>query len=139
MSLEECKSSIAAREWDKLLSCDQLCKEKKAGRTFQGFAEGVLGFAPTYKYDQFSDDYDTSEKSRIPAWTDRVLWKRRDQASYTLFPPQKVRPLNGGEFGRHVSDVLMLYGEDLKQRQPYWHPGKLMFYGRAELKTSDHR
>jgi phosphatidylinositol-bisphosphatase len=36
-----------------------------------------LSFAPTYKYDLFSDDYDTSEKMRIPAWTDRVLWRRR--------------------------------------------------------------
>lgn len=44
---------------------------------FQGFAEGSLNFAPTYKYDEFSDDYDTSEKGRIPAWCDRVLWKRR--------------------------------------------------------------
>ena len=139
MPLEECKGSIVAREWDKLMACDQLCQEKKAGRAFQGFAEGVLDFAPTYKYDQFSDDYDTSEKGRIPAWTDRVLWKRRDQASYTLFPPQKARPLVGEDFGYHVSDVLTLYSDDLKQRQPYWHPGKLMYYGRAELKTSDHR
>lgn len=27
----------------------------------------------------FSDDYDTSEKARAPAWTDRVLWRRRMQ------------------------------------------------------------
>ena len=36
-----------------------------------------MDFAPTYKYDLFSEDYDTSEKCRTPAWTDRVLWKRR--------------------------------------------------------------
>lgn len=44
---------------------------------FRGYHEGKLHFAPTYKYDLFSDDYDTSEKMRIPAWTDRVLWRRR--------------------------------------------------------------
>ena len=44
---------------------------------FSGFQEGPVDFGPTYKYDLFSDDYDTSEKQRIPAWTDRVLWRRR--------------------------------------------------------------
>lgn len=46
-------------------------------QVFRGFIEGKLDFAPTYKYDLFSEDYDTSEKCRTPAWTDRVLWKRR--------------------------------------------------------------
>ena len=46
-------------------------------QVFQGFCEGYLNFAPTYKYDEFSDDYDTSEKGRIPAWCDRVLWKKK--------------------------------------------------------------
>ena len=40
-----------------------------------GFSEGPLHFVPTYKYDLFSDDWDTSEKERCPAWTDRVLYK----------------------------------------------------------------
>jgi phosphatidylinositol-bisphosphatase len=41
-------------------------------QVFQGFEEGELAFAPTYKYDLFSDDWDTSEKARTPSWTDRV-------------------------------------------------------------------
>ena len=49
------------------------------GNVFKNFLEGPITFAPTYKYDLFSDDYDTSEKCRQPAWTDRVLWKRRKQ------------------------------------------------------------
>lgn len=30
---------------------------------------------PTYKYDNGTDDYDTSEKARIPAYTDRVVYR----------------------------------------------------------------
>ena len=51
-------------------------------QAFQGFTEGITDFVPTYKYDLFSDDFDTSEKSRIPAWTDRVLWKHKTHPSY---------------------------------------------------------
>lgn len=46
-------------------------------KVFRAFIEAKISFPPTYKYDLFSDDYDTSEKLRIPAWTDRVLWRRR--------------------------------------------------------------
>lgn len=44
---------------------------------------------------------------RAPAWTDRVLWWRRQQ--------------------------------QLDTDNPHFNPGKLLFYGRAELKQSDHR
>ena len=63
--------------YDDLLACDQLIQEQSSGTVFQGFREGKIQFSPTYKYDLFSDDYDTSEKCRAPAYTDRVLFTRR--------------------------------------------------------------
>ena len=77
---------------------------------FRNFNEGKTNFPPTYKYDLFCDDYDTSEKKRCPAWTDRVLWRRR--------------PLPRSQDG----------GEEVEINQ-----GKLLLYNRADLKTSDHR
>lgn len=53
--------------------------QQEQGNVFKNFLEGPINFDPTYKYDLFSEDYDTSEKCRQPAWTDRVLWKRRKQ------------------------------------------------------------
>ena len=43
--------------------------------TFPFYSEARITFPPTYKYDLNSDQYDTSEKARIPAWCDRVLRK----------------------------------------------------------------
>lgn len=34
-----------------------------------GYEEGPILFRPTYRYNLNSDEYDTSEKMRIPAWT----------------------------------------------------------------------
>ncbi|EEP82942.1 conserved hypothetical protein [Uncinocarpus reesii 1704] len=39
------------------------------------YSEGPITFPPTYRYNNGSDSYDTSEKRRIPAWCDRILWK----------------------------------------------------------------
>ena len=52
-------------------------------KIFQNFREGPINFPPTYKYDLFSDDYDTGEKQRCPAWTDRVLWSRKQYKKIT--------------------------------------------------------
>jgi hypothetical protein len=58
-----------------LLQYDQLRATIALGRAFPGFAEGPITFAPTFKFDKGTDDYDTSPKQRIPAWTDRILFK----------------------------------------------------------------
>ncbi|XP_018420509.1 PREDICTED: synaptojanin-1 [Nanorana parkeri] len=121
---EEVKELIRNQNWDSLILGDQLVKQKDVGQVFRSFLEGKINFAPTYKYDLFSDDYDTSEKCRTPAWTDRILWRRRK------WP-----------FDRSAEDLDLLNSSLQEGRNIHytWNPGTLLHYGRAELKTSDHR
>jgi hypothetical protein len=58
-----------------LLRHDQLRAVMAEELAFPGLAEGRIIFPPTFKFDKDSDDYDTSHKQRIPAWTDRILFK----------------------------------------------------------------
>ncbi|XP_035521902.1 synaptojanin-1 isoform X2 [Morone saxatilis] len=124
---EEVKDLIRQQNWDALTAGDQLLDQKNAGLVFRGFIEGKLDFAPTYKYDLFSEDYDTSEKCRTPAWTDRILWKRRkwnfDKTAEEM----------------NVVGATSTSGENEEDPENPWSPGILKYYGRAELKTSDHR
>lgn len=60
-----------------LIEKDQLTVSKKKGLIFEGFEEGDLNFVPTYKYDLLSEKWDSSEKARSPAWTDRILYTTR--------------------------------------------------------------
>ena len=78
-------------------------------KVFRAFFEGKIAFPPTYKYDLFSDDYDTSEKMRIPAWTDRVLWRRRKPRykSTTLVRKQVAAQSNQAPHG----DKQLLMGD----------------------------
>ncbi|KAJ5053555.1 Inositol-1,4,5-trisphosphate 5-phosphatase 1 [Penicillium rubens] len=62
---------ILQRDYQRLYDNDQMV----AGRVFQFYSEGPIEFPPTYKYDVGGDNYDTSEKARIPAWCDRILWR----------------------------------------------------------------
>ncbi|KAI3865737.1 hypothetical protein MKX03_025483 [Papaver bracteatum] len=75
---------LKKNDWQALLEKDQLRIEQKAGRIFQGWEEGRIHFAPTYKYLNNSDCYvllqnnttsKSKEKRRTPAWCDRILWK----------------------------------------------------------------
>ncbi|TRY74769.1 hypothetical protein TCAL_09197 [Tigriopus californicus] len=58
-----------------LLLSDQFLQQRKQRRVFTGYKEGDITFIPTYKFDPGTDMWDTSEKARAPAWTDRILWR----------------------------------------------------------------
>ncbi|GAA5862309.1 hypothetical protein JCM3774_004859 [Rhodotorula dairenensis] len=60
-----------------LLQHDELSVLKKQDPHFRlrDFEEAEITFPPTYKYDHFTDRYDTSEKQRTPSWCDRILWR----------------------------------------------------------------
>lgn len=67
---------VAAKDWSQLAEKDQLKRELRKGRAFDGWSEGVLEFAPTYKYEIGSGKYigdDQRGGRRTPAWCDRVL------------------------------------------------------------------
>ncbi|KAK3019633.1 hypothetical protein RJ639_004995, partial [Escallonia herrerae] len=67
-------------DWNVLLQNDQLRKELMDGQAFEGWHEGTIKFAPTYKFYPNSDEYygavagKKGEKKRAPAWCDRVIW-----------------------------------------------------------------
>lgn len=73
LSNERVKSLIELQNYAKLLEHDQLSKQMASGETFPFFDEQEITFPPTYKFDNNTKTYDTSEKQRTPAWTDRIL------------------------------------------------------------------
>ncbi|KAF2454963.1 SacI homology domain-containing protein [Lineolata rhizophorae] len=72
---EEVRKCIQMGNLERLYDNDQLNIQMVNGLTFPYYAEGRITFDPTYKYDNGTDKYDTSDKARIPAWCDRILWK----------------------------------------------------------------
>lgn len=131
MDREKVKALVSKQEWSTLLQKDQLTQGKMAGDVFVGYHEGEIRFAPTYKYDLFSEEYDTSEKMRIPSWTDRVLWKRKmpaDDKSKNFF--KNLRLTSCDTF---LTELIKM--ADSAQLDS----GKCLYYGRAELLQSDHR
>ncbi|KAH0560056.1 hypothetical protein GP486_003421 [Trichoglossum hirsutum] len=70
-------SAVRANDLEKLLKRDQLLlsKRRNPGFRLRAFEESAITFPPTYKYDVGSDNYDSSEKRRAPAWCDRILYR----------------------------------------------------------------
>lgn len=97
-STDEVFNMIEDNELHHLRDKDQLNIERAKGNVFQGFDEGVLEFAPTYKYQPGTDMYDRrpEKKIRAPAWCDRVLWRSVN--------PRAVRQVNYRSAQLHPSD-----------------------------------
>ncbi|KAI9217856.1 hypothetical protein BC828DRAFT_408119 [Blastocladiella britannica] len=114
MENEIVRSLIMQQRIPDLLARDQLTAQRRAGRTFVGFEEAPIAFLPTYKFNNGSNTYDTSEKNRIPAWCDRILWRTRQP-------------------GRQQQQ------QQQQQQEPFKPKLDLLTYARAELLVSDHK
>ena len=77
MSRDTVVAAVKAGNLGKLLERDQLLVARRRNPAFKlrAFEELPITFAPTYKYDVGTDNYDTSEKRRSPAWCDRLLYR----------------------------------------------------------------
>uniref|UniRef100_A0A671WXJ6 phosphoinositide 5-phosphatase n=1 Tax=Sparus aurata TaxID=8175 RepID=A0A671WXJ6_SPAAU len=78
LDADNVKELISKKEFETLHSYDQLKRQIDEEAVFVGFVEGEIDFQPTYKYDTGSDLWDTSEKCRVPAWCDRILWRGKN-------------------------------------------------------------
>lgn len=70
---EVVRQLVKARKWSMLLENDELLLELSKGRQFDGWREGHVTFAPTYKYHRNSDQFHwcaagRQKQHRAPAW-----------------------------------------------------------------------
>lgn len=75
LTRDQVKKMLDEKSFDDLIKYDQLRDQRKQKRIFQNFEEGPINHPPTYKYDPGTDNWDSSEKNRPPAWCDRCLWR----------------------------------------------------------------
>lgn len=113
LQIDQVKALIESKRFQKLFEYDQLNKQMANGETFPFYDEMEITFAPTYKFNNNSNLYDTSEKQRIPAWTDRILSKSKgnilrqevyDSAHQIIFSDH--RPV----YAVFIASVIMING-----------------------------
>ncbi|QPG75474.1 hypothetical protein FOA43_002829 [Brettanomyces nanus] len=78
-SMLSAESADKQKIFNMLFEHDQLNNQMATGQSFPFFDEKEISFMPTYKYDKDTSVYDSSEKQRVPAWTDRIVTLTRDK------------------------------------------------------------
>ena len=93
MSRDTVVIAVKQKNLQKLLERDQLLVTRRRNNAFRlrAFEEMPITFAPTYKYDVGTDDYDTSEKKRSPAWCDRLLYRSKGKIRQLDYRRHEVR------------------------------------------------
>ena len=89
-SFEKAYKMISNKEFKNLIRYDQFYACCKQDRELAMINEGKINFAPTYKFSPGSNKYiNDPENSRIPSWTDRILFSNRKgikNLSYNSIP-----------------------------------------------------
>lgn len=93
MSRDTVVMAVKQGNLSKLLDRDQLlvARRRKPDFKLRIFEEMPITFAPTYKYDVGTDNYDTSEKKRSPAWCDRLLFRGKGRIQQLDYRRHEVR------------------------------------------------
>lgn len=93
MSRDTVVMAVKQNNLSKLLERDQLlvARRRKPDFKLRIFEEMPIAFAPTYKYDVGTDNYDTSEKKRAPAWCDRLLFRGNGRIQQVDYLRHEVR------------------------------------------------
>ncbi|XP_041988020.1 type II inositol 1,4,5-trisphosphate 5-phosphatase [Aricia agestis] len=86
------KKLIDDNNFAPVIEFDQLKQQHKLSTVFAGYTEGTINFKPTYKYDPGTDNWDSSEKHRAPAWCDRIFYKgsKITQLAYRSHPTLNI-------------------------------------------------
>lgn len=115
MSRDIVVREVQAGNLAKLLEKDQLLLSRKRNPGFRlrAFQEKEITFPPTYKYDVGSDQYDSSEKKRSPAWCDRLLYRGIGKIKQTEYRRHEVRVSDH----RPVSGIFRLRAKTIDRKR----------------------
>uniref|UniRef100_A0A1I7T023 IPPc domain-containing protein n=1 Tax=Caenorhabditis tropicalis TaxID=1561998 RepID=A0A1I7T023_9PELO len=98
--------NIQDKIYDEVLKTEELATHK-ANKAFDGFNEAPIRFPPTHKFDPDSDNYVISTPKRIPSYTDRVLYRTRNES---WIQPIKYDCMRGPSPSDHKA-VLLTFRE----------------------------
>ena len=72
------RAYVVHGQYHPVLERDQLNQQKERHALWSRYAEPGIAFAPSYRYNIGTDEFDSSEKQRVPSWCDRIIWRRGD-------------------------------------------------------------
>ncbi|KIV93154.1 hypothetical protein PV10_04392 [Exophiala mesophila] len=106
---------IKRGELTKLLERDQIMVSRRrvSGFRLAPFNELPIMFAPTYKYDVGTDNYDSSDKKRAPAWCDRLLYRGSGRVKQIEYRRHEVRTSDH----RPVSGIFKIRVKTIDKRR----------------------
>lgn len=117
LELDKAKEILEQREIDieYLLERDQFSNEQNNGFYFDNFFEGKIEFLPTYKYKCGTEYY--NYKTRIPSWTDRIIYKSKQSYDLIQLDYQVNKSINISDHKPVYSIFMALVKEEREEIQ----------------------